>query len=363
MLDFCIFLFDLGNRWPKDCLIFARMKYNLIGNTGLMVSELCFGTMTFGGQDAGMWDHIGKLQQKEVNDIMKTVLDAGINFIDTANVYSYGQSEQLLGQSLKDLGIQRDNVVIATKVLGRMNPQPNSVGLSRYHIFNSVDQSLQRLQLDHIDILYVHGVDPKTEVEEIVHSLNDIVNTGKVRYIAICNWPAWMVAQAQTIAHYNKWHKFIGLQHYYSVVTRDIEHELVPMAANQHLAIFPWSPLAGGFLTGKFTREGGAAGARREAFDFPPIDKEKAYNTVDVMKAIGQQHNATPAQVALAWVRQQPGITSTIIGAKTIEQVNANIQSTDVVLTADDLQKIDAVSPLPAQYPGWMVRRQSANRD
>jgi aryl-alcohol dehydrogenase-like predicted oxidoreductase len=219
------------------------------------------------------------------------------------------------------------------------------VGLSRYHIFNSVDQSLQRLQLDHIDILYVHGVDPKTELEEIVRSLNDIVNTGKVRYIAICNWPAWMVVQAQTIAHYNRW------------------HELVPMAANQHLAIFPWSPLAGSFLTGKFTREGGTAGARREAFDFPPIDKEKAYNTVDVMKEIGKQYKATPAQVALAWVRQQPGITSTIIGAKTVEQVNANIQSTDVVLTADDLKKIDAVSPLPAQYPGWMVKRQGSARD
>jgi aryl-alcohol dehydrogenase-like predicted oxidoreductase len=171
-----------------------------------------------------------------------------------------------------------------------------------------------------------------------------------------------MVAKAQAIAHYNHWHKFIGLQHYYSVVTRDIEHELVPMAADQHLAVFPWSPLAGGFLTGKFTREGGTAGARREAFDFPPIDKEKAYNAVDVMKEIGMAHHAMPAQVALAWVRQQPGITSTIIGAKTIEQVNANIQSAEVVLTPDDLQKIDAVSPLPAQYPGWMVQRQASGR-
>lgn len=338
------------------------MKYNYVGNTGLLVSELCFGTMTFGGQDAGVWDNIGKLQQKEVNDMMKTVLDAGINFIDTANVYSFGQSEQLLGQSLKDLGIKRDGVIIATKLLSRMDPRPNSTGLSRYHIFNSVDQSLQRLQLDHIDILYVHGVDPRTELEEIVHSLNDIVNTGKVRYIAICNWPAWMVAKAQAIAHYNHWHRFIGLQHYYSVVTRDIEHELVPMAADHHLAIFPWSPLAGGFLTGKFTREGGTAGARRDAFDFPPIDKEKAYNAVDVMKAVGEQYKASTAQVTLAWVRQQPGVTSTIIGAKTIDQVNANIKSTELVLTADDLQKIDAVSPLPAQYPGWMVKWQASNR-
>jgi aryl-alcohol dehydrogenase-like predicted oxidoreductase len=339
------------------------MKYNFVGNTGLLVSELCFGTMTFGGQDAGMWDNIGKLQQKEVNEILKTVLDAGVNFIDTANVYSFGQSEQLLGQSLKELGIKRDGLVIATKVLGRMDQRPNSLGLSRYHIFNSVDQSLQRLQMDHIDILYVHGVDPRTGLEEIVHSLNDIVNTGKVRYIAICNWPAWMVAKAQAIAHYNHWNKFIGLQYYYSVVTRDIEHELVPMAADENLAIFPWSPLAGGFLTGKFTREGVAAGARRVVFDFPPIDKEKAYNAVDIMQAIGRQYDASPAQIALSWVRQQPGITSTIIGAKTIEQATANIQSTQLTLTADDLQKIDAASPLQSQYPGWMVRRQASGRD
>ncbi len=339
------------------------MKYNYVGNTGLRVSELCFGTMTFGGQSAGIWGHIGKLQQQDVNDMMKTVIGTGINFIDTANVYSLGQSEQLLGQSLKDLGIPRDEVVIATKVLGRMSDKPNDVGLSRYHIFNSVDKSLERLQMDHIDILYVHGVDPYTEIEEVLRSLNDIVNSGKVRYIAICNWPAWMVAKAQAVAFYNGWHKFMGLQHYYSVVSRDIEHELVPMAANHNLSIFPWSPLAGGFLTGKFTREGGSAGSRRETFDFPPIDKEKAYDTVDVMKAIGQQYNATPAQVALAWVRQQPGVTSTIIGAKTAEQLHANIASTEINLSAEDLKKLDAVSPLPAQYPGWMVARHKGQRD
>jgi aryl-alcohol dehydrogenase-like predicted oxidoreductase len=338
------------------------MKYNYVGNTGLLVSELCFGTMTFGGQNAGIWESIGKLQQQDVNEMMKAVVDAGINFIDTANVYSYGQSEQLLGQSLKDLNINRDEVVIATKVLGRMNDKPNSVGLSRYHIFNSVNESLKRLQMDHIDVLYVHGVDPRTEVEEIVRTLNDVVNTGKVRYIAICNWPAWMVGKAQAIARYNGWNKFIGLQYYYSVVTRDIEQELVPMAADHDLAIFPWSPLAGGFLTGKFTREGSAGNARRDTFDFPPIDKEKAYDTVDVMKEIGKQYNASPAQVALAWVRQQPGITSTIIGAKTIAQLNDNVQSIQVVLSADDLQKLDAVSPLAPQYPGWMVRRQGEAR-
>ena len=339
------------------------MKYNFVGNTGLRVSELCFGTMTFGGQDAGMWSQIGKLQQKEVNEMLGAVIESGINFIDTANVYSFGQSEQLLGQGLKDLNINRDEVVIATKVMGIMGPQPNNVGLSRYHIFNSVDASLKRLQMDHIDILYVHGVDPKTSVEDIVKTLNDIVETGKVRYVAICNWPAWMVAKAQAIAHYNGWHKFIGLQYYYSAAGRDIEHELVPMAADHNLSFFPWSPLAGGFLSGKFTREGSMEeGSRRANFDFPPINKEKAYDLVDVMAEIAKNHEVSVAQVALAWVRHQPGITSTIIGAKTLEQLKANIASTEINLTSDDLEKIDKISPLPMQYPGWMVERQADYR-
>ncbi|SFB70433.1 Predicted oxidoreductase [Flexibacter flexilis DSM 6793] len=339
------------------------MKYNYVGETGLMVSELCLGTMTFGGQDAGMWSSIGNLQQKEVNNLVGAAWQAGINFIDTANVYSFGQSETLLGQSLKDLQIARDEVVIASKVLGKMNDKPNSAGLSRYHIFNSVEASLKRLKLDYLDILYVHGTDPKTSVEQIVQSLNDIVLSGKVRYIAICNWPAWLVAKAQAFAKYNGLQQFIGLQYYYSAVSRDIEHEVVPMAQDHRLAIFPWSPLSGGFLSGKFTRQQAAAsGSRRETFDFPPINKEKAYDLVDVMQEIAAQHNATVAQVALAWVRQQPAVTSTIIGAKTVAQLNDNIASVNVQLSAEDLKKIDEISPLPLQYPGWMVARQSEAR-
>ncbi|WOK08777.1 aldo/keto reductase [Imperialibacter roseus] len=339
------------------------MKYNYIGDTGLKVSELCFGTMTFGGQDAGMWSKIGQLQQKEVNEILGAVIESGINFIDTANVYSFGQSEQLLGQGLKDVGAKRDEVVLATKVLGPMGSQPNNVGLSRYHIFNSVEASLKRLQVDHIDLLYVHGVDPRTSIEEILRSLNDVVDSGKVRYIAICNWPAWMVAKAQAVAYYNGWHKFIGLQYHYSAATRDIEHELVPMATDHKLAIFPWSPLAGGFLSGKYTREGSSdANGRRANFDFPPLDKEKAYDLVEVMGGIAKAHGVTTAQIALAWVRHQPGVTSTIIGAKTPDQLKANIDSTEIVLTADDLAKIEKVSPLASQYPGWMVERQGEYR-
>ncbi|WP_295670031.1 aldo/keto reductase [uncultured Mucilaginibacter sp.] len=337
------------------------MKYNFLGNTGLVVSELCFGTMTFGGK--GYWEAIGKVQQKEVNDLMKVVVDSGINFIDTANVYSYGESEKLLGQSIKDLGINRHDLVIATKVRGRMSEGLNNVGLSRYHIFQSVDESLQRLQMDHVDVLYVHGVDPKTPVEEIMRTLNDIVLTGKVRYVAVCNWPAWMVMKGQGIAEKHGWNKFVGMQYFYSLAGRDIEREILPFASDQNLAVMPWSPLAGGFLGGKYSRNAETAeGSRRATFDFPPINKEKTYDIIDVITEIGKKNNASVAEVALAWVRLQKGITSTIIGAKTVDQLNANIKSTTVELSADDIQKIDEVSALPREYPGWMVERQSADR-
>jgi aryl-alcohol dehydrogenase-like predicted oxidoreductase len=337
------------------------MKYNFLGNTGLVVSELCFGTMTFGGK--GMWEAIGKIKQKEVNDLMKIVVDSGINFIDTANVYSFGESEKLLGQSIKDLGLNHNELVIATKVRGRMGEGVNDMGLSRYHIFQSVDASLQRLQLDHIDILYVHGVDPKTAIEETVRALNDIVLTGKVRYIAICNWPAWMVMKAIGIAEKHGWNKFVGLQYFYSLAGRDIEREILPLAADQNIAVMPWSPLAGGFLSGKFKRDLENTGNfRRDTFDFPPINKERTYDIIDVITEIGKQHNVTVAEVALAWVRQQKGVTSTIIGAKNTDQLHANIKSTEITISSDDLTKINEVSALPREYPAWMVERQSADR-
>ncbi len=339
------------------------MKYNFFGNTGLIVSEICFGTMTFGG-GKGIWGNIGKVQQAEVNDLMKTVVGSGINFIDTANIYSFGDSETLLGQSIIDVGLNRNDLVIATKVRGRMGEGKNNVGLSRYHIFQSVDESLKRLQLDHVDILYVHAVDPKTPVEETMRALNDIVQSGRARYISVCNWPAWMVMKAQGIAALNGWHRFEGMQYYYSLASRDIEREILPLAADQKLAVMPWSPLAGGFLSGKYTRSSETSGDnRRDTFDFPPINKEKAYDIIDVIIEIGKQHNVSAAQIALAWVRQQPGITSTIIGAKNADQLLDNIKSTEVVLSADDLKRIDEVSALTKEYPAWMVERQSADRE
>lgn len=337
------------------------MKYNLLGNTGLLVSEICFGTMTFGS--SGQWQAIGGVDQKGANDLMKTVVDAGVNFIDTANVYSFGQSETLLGQSIKDLGLNRNDLVIATKVRGKMGEGKNNIGLSRYHIFQSVEESLQRLQLNHIDVLYVHGVDPFTPVEEIMRSLNDIVLSGKVRYVAVCNWPAWMVMKANGIAEKHSWNKFVGMQYFYSLSGRDIEREVLPLALEENLAVMPWSPLAGGFLSGKYTRESEKAGnSRRDSFDFPPINKEKTYDIVDVLNEIGKNYEVKAAEIALAWVRQQHGVTSTIIGAKTPEQLKSNLHSTELVLNVDELKRIDEVSALPKEYPGWMVEFQGKDR-
>ena len=244
-----------------------------------------------------------------------------------------------------------------------MGEGKNYVGLSRFHIFQSVDESLQRLQLDHVDVLYVHGVDPKTPIEETMRALNDIVLSGKVRYIAVCNWPAWMVMKGLGIAEKQGWNKFIGMQYFYALAGRDVEREIMPLAADQNLAVMPWSPLAGGFLSGKYNRNNEKAGdSRRDTFDFPPINKEKTYDIIDVLKEVSKAHNVSVAQIALAWVRLQKGVTSTIIGAKNPDQLFDNIKSVDLELSAEDLKKIDEVSALPKEYPGWMVERQAGDR-
>ena len=337
------------------------MKYNELGKTGVLVSELCLGTMTFGGK--GYWQAIGQLPQDEVNQILKTSVDNGINFIDTANAYSEGLSETLLGESLKKLGISHQEVVIATKVRLRMGKGANQVGLSRLHIQDSVNDSLKRLQMEHIDLLYIHGVDPITPIEETMRGLEDVVRSGKVRYIGISNHPAWMVMKANSYAEKMGWTKFVASQSYYSIASRDIEREIVPMALSEDVSIMPWSPLAGGFLSGKYTRDKAIAGdSRRDAFDFPPINKEKAYDVIDVMAVIAKQHDVSVATVALNWVIKQPGITSTILGAKTMDQLKDNLKAVTLELTDEDLKQLEEASALTSEYPGWMVNRQLQGR-
>jgi aryl-alcohol dehydrogenase-like predicted oxidoreductase len=337
------------------------MKYNQLGKTGILVSELCLGTMTFGGK--GYWKSIGELPQEEANRITKTAIDNGINFIDTANAYSEGLSEIMLGKAISSMGISRQQLVIATKVRIRMGNGANQVGLSRLHIADSVDDSLKRLGLSHIDLLYIHGVDPITSLEETMRGLEDVVRSGKVRYLGISNHPAWMVAKANGIADKQGWTKFVALQNYYSIAARDIERELVPLALSEGLALMPWSPLAGGFLSGKFTRNNEVAGnSRRDTFDFPPVNKIKAYDIIDVLLQIGTNHKVSAAQVALGYILGKPAVTSIIIGAKKHEQLLDNIAATKLNLTAEETLQLDSISALSPEYPGWMLERQAQGR-
>jgi len=337
------------------------MKFKQLGKTGVLLSELCFGTMTFGGK--GYWKAIGQLPEDEVTQLIKTALDKGINFFDTANAYSEGLAEILFGKALKNLGINRQTFFIATKVRLRMGEGPNQVGLSKLHILDSVDDSLQRLGLSHIDMLYIHGVDPVTPLEETMRGLEDVVRSGKVRYLGVSNHPAWMVVKANSFAGNLGWSRFVASQNFYSIASRDIEREIVPMALSEGISIMPWSPLAGGFLSGKFKRDNKTEGNnRRDNFDFPPINKGKAFDIIDVMTKIGDRYNVSAARVALSWTKDKPGVTSVIIGAKNQEQLLDNLACTQLQLTQEELKELDTISALAQEYPGWMVDRQLTGR-
>ncbi len=338
------------------------MKYRLLGRTGLYVSELCLGTMTFG--DQGFWKVMGGLGQEAVNTLVKGAFDAGVNFIDTANVYSLGVSETLTGAAIKSLGLPRDELVIATKAFGVMDETKiNGCGQSRYHLMNELDASLKRLQLDHIDLYQLHGFDPATPLEEVLSTLNDMVRSGKVRHIGLCNMAAWQIMKGLAISEKRNWSRFESVQAYYTVAGRDLEREVIPLLQDQQLGLMVWSPLAGGLLSGKFSADGkGPEGTRRASFDFPVVDKPRAFRVVDAMRPIAERHEASVAQVALAWLLSRKQVSTVIIGAKTPEQLKDNLGASGLELTAEDLLALDGVSKLPPEYPGWMLERQGQSR-
>ncbi len=336
----------------------SSVKYRQIPNTGLYVSELCLGAMTFGG-DEGTWGLIGKLDQKSVDELVHASLDAGINFFDTANVYSRGLSEVMLG---KALGERRKDVVLATKVRGRMGTGPNEIGLSRVHIMQSVNDSLKRLGTDHIDLYQIHGFDPLADFEDIMQTLDDLVRGGKVRYVGASNLAAWHLMKSLGISRSRGWEPFRTIQSYYSLAGRELEREIIPLLLDQKVGLMVWSPLAGGFLSGKFTRDGQDEGGRRAKFDFPPLDKEKAYRIIDVLKQIGGEHDCSAARVALAWLLAQPAVTTVIIGAKRRDQLDDNLKSVDLTLSTEELRKLNEVSALAPEYPGWMFAMQLSDR-
>ena len=326
------------------------MKFRALADTGVFVSELCLGTMTFGGVGQ-IWEAIGGLDQAAADGIVHRALDAGINFIDTADVYSAGQSETMVGKAIAG---KRHDLVLATKVRGRMGPGPNQVGLSRMHIVESVEASLKRLNTDYIDLYQIHRSDPLSNLEDTMRALDDLVRAGKVRYIGCSNLPAWTLMKSLAISREQHLERFRCTQSYYSLVGRDLERETLPLLKDQGLGLLVWSPLAGGFLSGKFTRSGGDEAARRAKFDFPPVNKDKGFDILDALIPIASAHNVSVAQIALAWILANEQVTSVIIGARKLTQLDDNLKAIDVVLTAAELKALDEASKLTVEYPEWM---------
>jgi aryl-alcohol dehydrogenase-like predicted oxidoreductase len=338
------------------------MRYKTLGGTGLVVSEICLGTMTFGG-GAGMWASIGNVDQKNADGIVARALDAGVNFIDTADVYSTGLSEEITGRAMVNSGRKRTDIVLATKAAGAFGPGPNDRGASRGHIMDAVKGSLKRLGTDYIDLYQIHMFDRVTPIEETVRALDDLVRQGHVRYVGVSNWPAWAMMKAVGLADAKGWTRISTLQAYYTIANRDLEREIVPMITAEKVGLMVWSPLAGGLLSGKYDRDGKAPeGARRLTFDFPFVDKDRAFACVEAMRPMAKARNVSVARVALAFVMSRPFVMSTIIGAKTIEQLDDNLKAGEITFTVEELAKLDEVSALPREYPGWMLDRQNAGR-
>lgn len=338
------------------------MRYTSLGNTGLLVSRLCLGTMTFGGK--GFWTAIGTLDQSVADAIVARALDAGVNFIDTADIYSEGLSEEITGRALRNSGKARTDYVLATKVLGPVGAGVNDRGASRGHILDGVKASLKRLGTDYIDLYQIHGFDPLAPIEETLRALDDLVRQGHVRYVGLSNWAAWSVMKALGLADRHGWTRPATLQAYYTIAGRDLEREVVPMLEAEKMGLMVWSPLAGGLLSGKYDRDGGGPeGSRRASFDFPPVNRDRAFDCIDALRGIAEARGVSVSRVALAWLLHRPVVTSVIIGAKTVDQLDDNLGAVDLTLTAEDLKALDAVSALPAEYPGWMLEHQAVYRD
>ena len=334
------------------------MEMRRLGSSGLQVSALGFGTMTFGG--SGVQAAVGTTDVAEASRQIDLCLDAGVNLIDTADGYSGGRSEEILGQALKG---RRDKIILATKVHSRMGPGPNDLGQSRYHIVKACEASLKRLQTDHIDLYQCHGWDPHVPLEESLRALDDLVRSGKVGYIGCSNYSGWHLMKALGISERMGLERFVSQQVYYSLVARELENELVPLALDQGIGGLIWSPLSGGFLSGKFRRgQASPEDSRRVKRGSDPgtIDEEKGFDILDVLDEIAQAHDASIPQAALNWLLQKPGVTSVLVGARREEQLVDNLKAATWKMTPDEVKRLDEVSATPEIYPYWHQHRNNA---
>lgn len=331
------------------------MQYNRLGDTGLIVSRLAFGAMTFGSAPGTIFAAISRVDQNLANDLVAKSMDAGVNHFNTADVYTGGQSEEFLG---KALGNRRKDVVISTKVAFRGGEALLHHGLSRHHILAAAEGSLRRLGTDYIDVYLAHKLDPNTPVEETAEAFDSLVKSGKVRYVGFSNWPAWLAAKTVGLQRENGWARFKAAELYYSLVGRDVEHELAPFVQDAGIGVLVWSPLAGGFLTGKYTRENPKGdGGRLNAFDMLPYDKEKGHQVVDRLRAIGAALDATPAQAAIAWVLSKPFVSSVLLGANSMAQLDDTLRAANLKLRAEDLASLDEFTAPTPIYPTYFNAR------
>jgi aryl-alcohol dehydrogenase-like predicted oxidoreductase len=336
------------------------MRYNRLGHSGLIVSELCLGAMTFGTKP-GRFGTIGGLDQDASTALVKQAFDAGVNFIDTANVYTVGQSEEFVGGAIKALGLARSEVILATKATGGMGTGKMESGFSKKHLLDQIDASLSRLSLDYVDLYQIHAWDPHTPMEEALRALEDIVRSGRARYVGVSNWAAWQIMKALGIQERRGWDKFVSLQAYYTVAGRDLERELGPQMKSEGVGLMVWSPLAGGLLSGKYSlnAQGEVEGeGRRAAFDFPVVDKARAMKLVEAMRPLAEAKDVSVAGIALAWLLHQEVVSTVIVGAKRADQLEQNLAASDIALSADELASLADLSALPREYPGWMFDMQ-----
>lgn len=336
------------------------MRYNRLGTTGLFVSELALGTMTFGGTNG--FEPMGDVGQDGANAMVSRAFEAGVNLFDTADRYSLGTSERMLGEALRRLGVSRESYLIATKGFGQMGDGPNDGGASRGHIMDAAKNSLKRLGVDHIDLYQIHGFDPATPIEETLRALDDLVRQGHVRYVGVSNWAAWQISTALGISQRLGITRFNSLQAFYSVASRDLEREIAPLLDYAGIGLLVWSPLAGGFLSGKQARGGEAPEDSRNPAARPYVDLARGFDTIDVLRPIADQHGVTVAQTALAWLLHQKVVSSVLIGARRMEQLVDNLNAVDITFSDDELDAIATVSALPPEYPGWMINMWSNAR-
>jgi aryl-alcohol dehydrogenase-like predicted oxidoreductase len=332
------------------------VEYRLLGNSGLKVSALSFGTATFGG--ASFFKAFGETQVDEAKRLVDLCIDAGVNLFDTADMYSFGQSEEILGKTLKG---KRDKVLVATKMHMPMSEEVNSLGASRHHIVRSVEGSLKRLQTDYIDLYQLHNIDLLTDFEHTLRALDDMVRSGKVRYIGVSNYSAWQLMKALAISEKKNLERFVSLQAYYSLVARELEHEFLPLCVSEGVGVLVWGPLSGGFLSGKFKRgqKADANTRRGQIGDYGVIDEEKGFDIVDELEKIAKERKASVSQVALNWLLRKPAIASVVLGARNEEQLKDTLKTTDWCLTPEEFARLDAVSKPVIPYPYWHQQENS----